>query len=104
MTRILLRTLILGYGAASIAAATLAAAGGGLLGPMLVVWIGGAAVTLAFAAAAAERADLSAAPAAPVARDSTPSDLDHDLARWRQDQAEEMAALSRPRDAGAPRG
>jgi hypothetical protein len=46
----LTRSLFLGYGAAALAAATLFFAGFGILPAVLVLWLGGAAATVGFAA------------------------------------------------------
>jgi hypothetical protein len=92
------RILLLGYGLAAAGAAALAGAQGGVLGPLLVFWIGGAVCVLVIALVAAAFID--------EARASHAEDgamLEEALARWEADRfTDSPIAQDRPtRTAGA---
>jgi hypothetical protein len=92
------RILLLGYGLAAVGAGALAVAEGGVLVPLLVFWLGGAACVLAIAlVASAFTEEVAVAPAEDGAL------LEEALARWEADRfADSPVAENRPaRVAGA---
>jgi hypothetical protein len=98
MRRAPFRLLLSGYGLAALAGAAVAAGGAGWIAALLVLWLGGAVVTLGLAARTAARME------APEARDVEARDPEAEeaalavaLAAWEADRLADRAAL-RPAD------
>lgn len=90
------RILLLGYGLAAVAAAALAGAGGGVLGPLLMFWVGGALCVIVIAVATAPFLK-------PLEHVATPDDvsLEEALAEWEADRRADAPGPASRRDASA---